>query len=314
MIVPKNNTRKKYIRDLMDRNPATRNQIATISGLSNPYIKELERDNINSVGRDKLLSLSIALDLRLAEIDELLTVFDRSKLNVNDIPLFLNVAQMCQFSSALHPINDSYTFDLMLLSAEAKQGPHTIVSASPASCFRHEGHRLYSEKTLVNAHPIYGELVTTINRERRQLFLMNLNNHIVENFICEHCLEEYIQNCDEDEEKSWRIKHIRNIINIINGFDNFNFYLTRKCPGFIFALKSGLAASNNPDKLIFSGFSPHSKATKESRSLTGFATQSKAVILNIKNELDLIRTSINPEYLNREKLVDFLEQLIQFKK
>jgi len=296
----------------MDKNPSTRNQIATISGLSNPYIKELERDNINSVGRDKLLSLSIALDLSLAEIDELLTVFDRSKLNVHDIPLFLNVAQMCQFSSALHPINDSYTFDLMLLSAEANQGPHTIVSTRPASCFRHEGHRLYSEKTLVNAHPIYGDLVTAVNRERRQLFLMNLNNHIVENFICEHCLAEYIQNCDGEEEKSWRIKHIRNIINIINGFDHFNFYLIQKCPGFIFALKSGLDAPKNPDKLIITASSPHSKATKESRLLTGFATQSKAVILNFKNEIDLIRASIIKKYLNREKLIDYLEQLVRF--
>lgn len=309
---PNNRIRQEYIRNLMDKNPATRNQIAAISGLSNPYIKELEKDNINSVGREKLLSLSIALDLSLGEIDALLTVFDRSKLSAHDIPMFLKLAEKCQFSAALHPINDSYTLDLMLLATEAKQGPHSIVSTRPASCFRHEGHRLYSEKILVNAHPIYGELVTTINRERRQRFLLNLNDHIVENFVCVHCLEEYIKNCKDREDKSWRIKHIRNVINIISGFNNFNFYLTRKCPGFIFGLKTGFPAPKNPDKLIITTFSQHPMTTRESRSLTGFATQSKAVIVTFKNELDLIKKSIIPKYLDRGKLIDYLEQLICF--
>ena len=309
---PGNGARQEYIRNLMDKNPTTRNQIAAISGLSNPYIKELEKDNINSVGREKLLFLSIALDLSLGEIDDLLTVFDRSNLSVQDIPLFLKLAEKCQFSAALHPINDSYTLDLMLLAAEEKQGPHQIVSTRPASCFRLEGHRLYSEKILVNAHPIYGDLVSSINRKRRQRFLVNLNDHIVENFVCAHCLEEYIKNCEDSEEKSWRIKHIRNIINIISGFENFCFYLTRKCPGFVFVLKSGFPAPENPDKLIIATFSPHPLATKESRSLTGFATQNKAVIVNFKKELDSIRASIVPQYLDREKLIDYLEQLICF--
>ena len=311
MTLPSDRKRHTYIRNLMDSSPATRNQIAAISGLSNPYIKELEQDNINNVGREKLLSLSIALDLGLKEIDELLTVFDRSKLSESDIPLFLKVAEKCRFSSALHPINDSYTLDLMFLAAEAKLGEHTIVSTRPASCFRHEGHRLFSEKNLVDSHPIYGELVTSINRERRRRFLLNLNDHTVENIVCAHCLEEYIKNCRDTEEKFWRIRHIRHIINIINGFDNFRFYLARECPGFLFVLKSGRPGVKDPDRLIITTFPPHRLAIKSSRALTGFATQSNAVVQTFKNELKFIHAAVLEDYLDREKLITYLETLIK---
>lgn len=311
MYIKNSEIRQQYIRRLMDRTPATRNQIAAVSGLSNPYIKELEKDNINNVGREKLVSLSIALDLSLSEIDDLLTTFDRSQLTVSDIPLFLNVAEKCKFSAALHPINDSYMLDLMLLTIDAAQGPHTIVSTRPASCFRHEGHRLYSEKVLVKAHPIYGDLVATINRERRKRFLLNLNDHLTENFVCRHCLEEYIKNCKDEEEKRWRIKHLQNIIGVIHNFENFNFYLTRKCPSFLFVLKSTLNSLKEADKLIITTFPPHRLTTGEAMSLTGFATENKAVVSNFKKELDNMRASVLFEYEKKEKLISYLEFLIR---
>jgi len=116
---------------LMGGSPVARNQIAAISGLSNPYIRDLEMGNIANVGREKLISLAIGLDLSLGEIDEMLTVFDRAKLTQADIPLFLEASRRSRISAALHPVHDSYTFDLLLLSAEQVPGPHVIVSTRP---------------------------------------------------------------------------------------------------------------------------------------------------------------------------------------
>ena len=288
-------SRKAYIRMLMEKTPATRNQIASISGLSNPYIKELEEDNIINVGREKLLALSIALDLSLTEIDELLTVFERSKLSVGDIPLFLQAAERLRLSAAMHPVNDSYALDLMFLAAEIEQGPHIIVSTRPASCFRHEKHRLYAERPLVEAHPIYGDLVSAINHERRRRFLINLEANPAENYVCVHCLEDYIKRCDDEEERSWRLRHLNSVIEVIETYPNFRFFLTSESPSFLFVLKSGSDAENDNGRLIITAFAQHRFTTKTSGSLTGFATENKAVITNFRSELDFVRGSVLPE-------------------
>lgn len=301
--------RKAYIRMLMDKTPATRNQIASISGLSNPYIKELEEGNIINVGREKLLALSIALDLSLTEIDDLLTVFERSKLSVGDIPLFLNTAERLRLSAAMHPINDSYALDLMFLAAEIERGPHIIVSTRPASCFRHENHRLYAEKPLVEAHPIYGDLVSAINRERRRRFLINLEANTAENYVCVHCLEDYIRRCDDEEERTWRLRHLQSVIEVIESYPNFKFFLTKECPSFLFVMKSASSSENDVGRLIITAFAQHRFTTKTSASLTGFATENKAVITNFRNELNFIRGSVLTEFKDRKRLSAHLRDL-----
>ena len=303
-----------YIQTLMRNSPMARNQIAAISGLSNPYIKGLEQGNIANVGRERLISLGIALDLGLSEIDHMLTIFDRTHLNRDDIFTFIETSKRCRISAALHPVHDSYTFDLMLLSAEQKPGPHVIVSSRPASCLREEDHRRYAEKTLVEAHPIYGDLVAAINKERKSLLMINLNDHKVANYVCEHCLRDYIRQCDDAIERHWRIEHIKNTISIINSFDKFSLYLTEECPSFIFVLRTPADIENDAEKLIITGLPPHRMSVRASGLLAGFATDSQAVILNFKNELKFLEKSIIKRYLDRSKLLDFLRNLISDEK
>jgi transcriptional regulator with XRE-family HTH domain len=302
--------RREYVQRLMRRSPIARNQIAAISGLSNPYIRDLEMGNINNVGREKLISLSIALDLSLNEIDQMLTVFDRAKLSREDIPFFIEAAKRCRISAALHPVHDSFTFDLLLLSAERMPGPHVIVSTRPASCLRTEGHRLYAEKALVAAHRIYGELVAEINRERRRRLMINLNNHPLEQYVCRKCLQDYIKNCDDPVEKAWRIEHMKNAIRMINGFDNYHFYLVDECASFIFVLKTPVTDTPESEKLVITVLPPHRLQIRTSGLLAGFATDSQAVILNFKEELRFIRESVIDAYRDRRALLEFLNALI----
>ena len=302
--------RREYVRTLMHNSPMARNQIAAVSGLSNPYIKGLELGHIANVGREKLISLGIALDLSLSQIDDLLNVFDRTPLSRDDIATFIETSKRCHISAALHPVHDSYTFDLMLLSAEQKPGPHVIVSPRPASCLREEGHRRYAEKALVTAHPIYGDLVAAINEERRDRLISNLNEHQVANYVCAHCLRDYIRRCDDATERYWRIAHIKNTIDTIHKFEKFSLFLTEECPSFIFVLRTPADMEHASEKLIITVLPPHRMSVRVSGLLAGFATDSQAVILNFKNELKFLEKSIIERYLDRSKLVGFLRDLI----
>jgi transcriptional regulator with XRE-family HTH domain len=302
--------RRDYIQKLMRNSPMSRNQIAAVSGLSNPYIKGLELGNIANVGREKLISLGIALDLSLSDIDSLLNRFDRTPLSRDDILTFIETSKRCHISAALHPVHDSYTFDLMLLSAEQSPGSHVIVSSRPASCLREEGHRRYAEKALVEGHPIYGDLIAAINKERRNRLMANLKDHPVANFVCAHCLRDYLRHCEDAAERQWRIAHIQNTIDTIRSFDRFSLFLTEECPSFIFVLRSPADTENESEKLIITVLPPHRMSVRVSGLLAGFATDSQAVILNFKKELKFLEKSILEPYLDRSRLVGFLRDLI----
>jgi hypothetical protein len=207
-------------------------------------------------------------------------------------------------------VHDSFTFDLLLLSAEQKPGPHVISSTRPASCLRTEQHRLYSEKALAAAHPIYGELICEINRERRRQLLINLNNHPVEQYVCIKCLEDYIRQSEDPVEKGWRIEHIRNAMRLIREFDLFRFYLVSECSSFIFVLKTPVDAESDSEKLVITVLPPHRTQIRTSGLLAGFATDSHAVISNFKKELQFIQNAVIGELSDRKRLIAYLEKLI----
>jgi transcriptional regulator with XRE-family HTH domain len=308
-MTPRQKKTSHHIQMLMRSSPIARNQLAAISGLSNPYIRDLEAGNIANVGREKLIALAIALDLSLNEIDRMLNVFDRAALNHDDIDTFIKIMQKCRISSALHPVQDSFTLDLLLLSVELKPGPHVIVSPRPASCFRAEGHRLYAESDLIKAHPIYGDLVTTILHVRRRRMLINLNDHVVEQYVCERCLNDYILHCGDDIEKKWRVKHINNAIETIRSFENFRFTLIKECPSFTFVLKSHYEPTKDSEKLIITALPPHRMKVRTSGLLAGFATDNPSVISNFKKELQYIKVAVCDQYQDRDRLIDYLERL-----
>jgi hypothetical protein len=287
-----------------------RNQVAVISGLSNTYIRDLEQGIIANVAREKLISLAVALNLNLGETDQMLNVFDRAPLSMQDIPIFLATAEKGNITSALLPVRDRYSLDLMMLSAERLPGRHVVVSSEPTVCLRAEGHRLYSERRLAEQHSIYGELVEAIGRERLRALEGNLADHPVENYICRDCLEDYLRHCTDPVERGWRVKHLQNVRHFLLRYENWKLFLINSCPTFSFVLKMPIAETGENEKLLITRLPPHRFKGPRTGKLTGFTTDNQVVIQNFQDELRGLTSTVHRQYLDKNNLLEYLDSLI----
>jgi len=301
----------EFIQKLLAQSPMPRNQVAVISGLSNTYIRDLEQGIIANVAREKLIALAVALNLDLGQTDQMLNIFDRAPLSRQDIPIFLATAEKGTITSALLPVRDRYSLDLMMLAAERLPGPHVVVSSEPTVCLRAPGHRLYSERRLAETHPIYGELVEAIGRERRQVIEKNLAQHPVEQYICKKCLEDYLLLCEDPVEKAWRVQHVQNVMACLERFANWKFLLTNSCPTFSFVLKTPDPATGESDKLLITRLAPHRFQGTRTGKLSGFTTDNQVIIQNFKDELRGLAGAVHRQYLDKNNLLDYLGSLIK---
>lgn len=296
----------EYIQQVLARSPMPRNQVAAISGLTNTYIRDLEKGIIANVAREKLISLAVAFNLDLTETDRMLNVFDRASLTVDDIPIFIQTTEKGHITSALLPVRDRYSLDLMILSTERIPGRQVLVSSEPTVGLRAEGHRKHSERLLSSMHAIYNDLVEAIGRKRREAIEANLASHTVEQYICPKCLEDYVRHCSDPVEKQWRIKHIANVIDFVEQYPNWHFNLVNSCPTFTFTLKVPDPKTGEKDKFLMTSLPPHRFQGKRTGKLTGFATDNPVVIKNFKDEIEGIKKVVIKKYLDRKKLVAFL--------
>ncbi len=299
----------EYIQELLAKSPMPRNQVATISGLTNTYIRDLEKGIIANVAREKLISLAVAFKLDLIETDRMLNIFDRASLTVDDIPIFIQTTEKGHITSALLPAGDRYSLDLMMLSTERIPGRHVLVSSEPTVSLRAAGHRQYSERLLSLMHPIYNDLVEAIGEKRREAVEANLASHTVEQYICPKCLEGYIRHCSDPVEKRWRVKHIGNVIDFVEQFPNWHFNLVESCPTFTFMLKIPDPKIGEKDKFLMTSLPPHRFQGKRTGKLTGFATDNQVVIKNFKDEIEGIKKVVIKKYRDRNKLVAFLKAI-----
>ena len=300
----------EYIQQLLSKSPMPRNQIAAISGLTNTYIRDLENGIIANVAREKLISLAVAFNIDLIETDRMLKVFDRASLTVDDIPIFLQTAEKGQFTSALLPLRDRYSLDLMMLSTERIPGHQMLVSSEPPVSLQAEGHRKYSERFLSSTHKIYNDLVEAIGRERWKVLEASLTSHTVEQYICPNCLKDYVHICSDPVEKQWRIKHIGNVIEFLEQFPSWDFKLVESCPTLIFMLK--IPDTAEKDKLLMMvSLPPHRFQGKRTGKLTGFATDNQVVIKNYKVEIEAIKKTVIKKYQDRKQLIAFLKNIQQ---
>ncbi len=303
--------RAAHIRKLLNDSQMPRNQIASISGISNTYIRDLEHGNIVNVSRAKLISLSVALNLGLHEIDHLLNDFEGAALSPDDIPVFIETSDQSKFSKAMLPVRDRFTLDLMMLSAERIPGNLVISSSRPTQSIRGEGHPSYTERNFVETHPIYPELIESIGRERKRHLTRNLTRFKVNQYICKTCLEEYICNCTDKTELGWRCRHIENLIWYLKNYDNFNAHITCDCPTFMVVLKEPPEDSGSGDKLLMTYLPPHLVASHHSGRFVGFATENSDVIRNFKDDLCVTQKAVIQEFADKSRLINFLEALIK---
>jgi hypothetical protein len=250
------------------------------------------------------------LNLGLQDIDQLLNDFERAPLSSDDIPIFIETSGQSQFSSAMLPVRDRFTLDLMMLSAERVPGPLVIVSSRPTHSIRAEGHPSYTERRFVETHPIYPELIESIGRERKRHLTRNLTRFSVNQYICKTCLEEYTRNCTDKVELEWRYRHIENLIWYLKNYDNFKAHITDDCPTFMMVLKEPAADSMSGEKLLMTYLPPHPSASHHSGRFVGFATENGNVIKNFKEDLQVTKNAIIPELVDKKRLIRYLQNLI----
>lgn len=308
-VISKQKQRAELIQRIIAQSGLPRNQIASLSGLSNAYIKELEQGRFVKVGREKLLAFGMALNLDLWQIDELLKDFDRTSLSKDDIQTIINLADQCSISSAMIPVRDLFTLDLYMLSAEKIPGTHTIISIRPTISLRSEGHRLYSERLLAQSHPVYGELVEAIGRERKNVLTRILSEYTVDQYLCRRCLEEYLSHSEDVKERFWRVKHVENLIDYVKRYENCRVFLTSVCPTFIVSFKTPDPKLDMSEKLLITYLPPHPYVDHRSGHLAGFITENNLFVQNFKQELELLQSKVLETYLNRDRLIDYLTGL-----
>ena len=305
-----NQFRADYVKTLLDEIPKPRNQVAAISGLSNPYISELERGSFTKVGREKLISLAVALDLNLKETEELLGVFQGSKLTTNDIPTYLEITERGRLSSALYPVRNAISQLLLFALVEKLPGDLIIVADRPTATLRAEGHTSYIHRDIAETDTIYDALVEAIFRKRRQYLLQRLEKYRCQQYICKEILDDYVSKCDDSAEKDWRIRHIENLLWLTKNYANFIPYLTRVSANFAFTLNLTANIEKETDKLLFVAKQLQFIREATSGRLTGFATDNQMVIQNFKKEIEFIKTTVIEEYLDRRNLETYLGSLI----
>jgi hypothetical protein len=298
-----------HVIGLMERSKRPRNQIATISGLTNTYIRDLERGHITNVPREKLIAFATALNLDLNQIDSMLAVFDRTGLTPNDISTFIDTARRGAISGALLPVRDMFAYELIVLSAEIISGRQIIVNDRPTMCLLALGHRSYSDRSLLSEHPVYSELIEAIGKERRKNFFSLLARHPVELFICKQCLEDYLLAGVDPAEQKWRVRHVSALVQSLEQYPNLRLFLTRMCTNFNFTLKLPVEKGAS-DKIFFSARAPHGLQGNKQGRLTGFATENPIVIQNFKDELEAVRTAVIEEYSDASRQTDYLRTLL----
>ena len=304
------NLKGEYIQRILKRNQMPRNQVAAISGLSNAYIKVLEKGETTRVSSAKLISFAIALNLNLNQTDKLLSTFNRPNLSDDEIPFFIEASKKIQMSSAMLPLRDIFIIELMFLAIERIPGRHVIMNNRPTSCLRPAGHRTYSCRNMPNPHPLHSNLIEAIGRERKLNMLANLIYHPVEEYIFIENIEKYLLNIDSQKEKAWRIKHIENVILHLKKFENFKLFLTEKQTSFLYTLKMPADPKNKDFKLTFMGKQIDFSINSGSGGLAGFATGNQIFIENFKMEVDNLNKSVINEYLDPENIELYLKGLI----
>jgi transcriptional regulator with XRE-family HTH domain len=305
---PKTRAMADHVLERMKASKRPRNQIATISGLTNTYIRDLERGHIANVPREKLIAFATALNLDLNEIDTMLSVFDRTGLTVSDIEIFIDTARRGDISGALLPVRDMFAYELIVLSAELIPGSQIIVSDRPTMCMLAHGHRSHTDRSLLTVHPIYGELIEAIGNERRENFYRLLAHHPVELYICKQCLEDYLVTGSDRRERQWRARHVAALAMTLEAYPNLRMFLTRMCTNFNFTLKLP-SQEKAPEKIFFSARAPHDLQRDEQGRLTGFATENPTVIRNFKDELQAVRSAVIEAYHDADHLTEYLRTL-----
>ena len=298
-----------FVTEALKKSGIPRNQVATISGLTNTYIQDLERGKIAHASRDKLIALAITLNLALHETDKLLTVFDRSKLNIDDVSIYIQCAKQIGSSTIVHTFRDHFSYYLFILSAEQIPGPKVCSHVKePAGILCPEGPTPV-ERGMDENHPIYCDLRKAISTERRRNLNLQLNQYAMDHYINKELLDEYIRRGRDSEERNLRKMHIESVLLHIRNYENFNFYLTKIKSSFNFMVKFS-DLSEYAEKVFFDAHLSPLHPGQMNGLVAGFFTENKIIVNQFKKDIEIMKAHVLDEYLDRRKLESYFENLV----
>jgi len=287
----------EFIRNTVASSMIPRNQIANISGLTNTYIRDLEQGNIVNVSRDKLLKFSTAAGLPLEAIDDMLTLFDRSKLNMDDIPRFIENAKKQKPSKSVHAVRDFFGYELLLLATESLPGPKTINTNHPSVILQPDALRFMFLKKDKDAclHPIHDELRRAIGKARKENLIHQLAQYEMRHYISKQALENYIFTCKGKKERMLRAEHILNIRDMLETYPRFKLCLTEVDTGFNCLLKH--SEKDGGTRRIF--FYTHDMSLLQGRlngQIIGFYTGDPVIIQQFKKDIAIVKQRVLNTY------------------
>ncbi len=300
--------RATFICDLITSSRIPRNQVAAAAGMTNTYIRDLELGNIANVDRRKLLCLAVALNMNLNRIDEMLRIFDRASLTPDDIETFVDSAHKRKITTALSPLRDFYAYELAVYAMEVVPGDQIMVNDRPTVCLREPGHRTFTDSRLVDAHPLYAQLLETIGKIRRNQFEINLKTDTITHFLCRECIEDYVLANKNDEEADWRRKHVANLIRYHKKYPNLRVHITGVCSHMLFSIKEPTNGSDT--QFNFCAKPGHYVPGERPGRLAGFSTSNPVMLKTFQDELESIKGWVLPEYEEREAVEAYLESLV----
>ena len=303
-------TGPRLLTELMAQSHMPRNQVASMSGLTNTYLRDMELGNVSSVSRQRIIRLGLALSLELDQIDRLLHAFDRTELTAKDIHLFLKAAREMTVSGALHHVSSLISYDLYINSARRIPGDQFSSLQVIAGTLQAWGHSAFLASRSGIHHPILSDLKEAIGREKYRTLVRLLENSKVENFACRRCFEDYIYFCDDPEERSFRLEHLRSLTRFLLEQRNFHFYLTNVCPPFQFTLKFPDDSETQTEKVWFMGKQIRSCPPHPRSKLIAFATDNPQLVATFKSEMQVVRGAAVKELLSKEKMLAYLENMI----
>jgi len=306
------NSRQKlkmqYIDKLFQAIPIPRNQISSISGLTNTYIRDLEHGNIVNVPREKLIALAMAINLNLYETDRLLRVFDRADLSPDDIPFFVDAYDNLKLTGAVYPIRDHFAYELACGAIEQHAGDQIIVNDKPTVSLMDSGHRSYTESFLARIHPIHMELIEAIGKKRLTILNKTTRTHKVDLIVCQDHLENYMLRCEDAQERHWRRRHLANMLTMIQSCPNFKLHVVAFGSGLLFTIK--YPEADEAPMLCYCAVGAHESYVLRAGRLSGFATAGKVLTQTFGQEVANLRSHVIEKFTDTSILARYIENLI----
>ena len=298
-----------YIKQKLEKNKIPRNQLASLSGLTNTYIRDIEQGKTFNIERERLIALAFSMDLTLIETDEFLNHFDRIKLSEDDISSYIDLAKKNQPSSILHPIRSQINYELLLLGTELTPGNKKVVHNHLTAVLFAEGYRSYMVSKDDNDHPLFSPLVESIGKERKRNLIAQLPNYHMDHYISQDCLIHYLRECKDPVEQKFRYNNLESVILFLKNYRNFNYYITNIGHTFEFTAKYSKDTSNI-SRIFFEGCKDPDSFGKFGRQLSGFCTSNETLFNQFNIDLEIQHNHVVEEYLDRERLISYIESFL----